>query len=432
MQPGKSPGETRGAPPTGWRALADSPRALRGFLLGNAVGDLGNGFFRLALPWIVYDLTHSAAAMGVLAALAYVPSLFIPWMGRLVDRTSVRPVLVAAIGLQVVTLGGLGALLTAHAVTLAMVDAAAVLATAGNLLAWAAMQVVVQRLTPAHARLAVNGFTSILFNGSWYLSPALAGLVIGHWGVAAALYCNAAGLVAVLIPVAWLPVLRPVGLEPASLKASWRVFVKAREVVAATGVFGFWGFTWGAVYALEVFFFRHQLNLGATMVGVVGMLAGVVPLALAVLGPYIVARFTLLALLSGSLLLSGLGMMGLAVSHTWYEATLAIGAVDGAASPVGIVVSTLAQQAIPAGWYGQVAAWQMLVETVGVPLASVAAGAAAAAVGAPTAIGLAGMLTVAVGGLIPGTPLTRLLPNRRQEIKTPDGNEVESPPRQGS
>lgn len=408
MQPGKGPGEPRGGRPSGWSTLADSPTALRGFLLGNAVGDLGNGFFRLALPWLVYDLTGSAAALGVLAAVAYAPTLLMPWMGRLVDRTAVRSVLFVSLAVQGMSLATLGVLLNLHRLSLPMVDVGAILATGGGLMSWTATQVVVQRLTPAHARVAVNGFTSMLFNLSWYVSPAVAGLVIGHWGVAWALFVNALAMLTVMVPLFWLPALNPVQDRPTSLGAPWRTFTRATSVLVGTLVSGFWNFTWGAVYALQVFFFRHQLHLDAETVGLVGMLAGVGPMVLAVLGPYLVQRLRTIVLLSGTLVLSGLGMLGLALTHNWWEATLAVGAIDGAAAPVGIVVSTLTQRTIPSELYGQVTAWQTLVEGVGVPLAGLLAGAVAVVLGAPATIAAAGVVTLSGGMLLPATGARRV------------------------
>lgn len=402
-----------------WIALKNSPRPLRAFLLGNAVSDLGNGFFRLALPWLVYDLTGSAAAMGVLAALQYAPSLLVPWFGRFVDRHSVRTVLLSAFLVQAVTLTGLAILLTAHRLTLVMVDAGAMVATAASLVAWTSTQVVVQRMTPPPSRIAVNAFTAILFNLSWYVSPALAGLVISHWGVAAALFINGASFLASMLPALRLPSLTGSKATADTLWKAWRALRSATAAFTMTLVFGFWNLTWGGVYALQVFFFRHNLHLSPATVGLVGLLAGIGPTFLAGWGPRLVRRLSVMALMMGTLAASGLGMLGLAASHSWWEATLAVGAIDSAFAPVSIVMTTLTQGTMASALYGQVSAWQMLLSGIGVPLAGLAAGIVATAIGAPATMVMAGGVTLAGSLALPATPL------RRTQIPTPSPQEDE-------
>lgn len=418
-------GDTEATSSRGWSALKDSPRPLRTFLVGNAVSDLGNGFFRLALPWLVYDLTGSAAAMGVLAALQYAPSLMVPWFGRIVDRYSVRRILLTALGVESAAITGLAILLSVHRLTLFMVDAGAMVATTGNLVAWTATQVVVQRMTPAPSRIAVNTFTATLFNLSWYVSPALAGLVIGHWGIAAALFANGIALWVAVVAALPLPPLLGSPITAHTLWRAWGALRQATSAATVTLVFGFWNFTWGGVYALQVFFFRHDLHLSPATVGLVGLLAGAAPTLLAGLGPRLVDRLSVLALMMGTLAVSGIGMLGLAASRSWWEATLAVGAIDSAFAPVTVVMTTLTQSAIATEFYGQVSGWQMLVSGIGVPVAGLAAGMVAASIGAPATMAAAGALTL-VGSLgLPATPLRRA---RVPQARPPVEEEAGPPP----
>ncbi|MGC8487222.1 MAG: MFS transporter [Clostridia bacterium] len=398
-----------GLTPRGWRTLSQTPGSLKALLVGSAIADLGNGFFRLSLPWLVYNLTGSSAALGTLVALTYLPTLLMPWIGRLVDRTAIRLVMVLSLLLQFVTLGALVVLLRMHRLDIPLVDIGALLAGAGGLVAWTSTEVAVQRLTPPVARVAVNGLWWMLFNISWYVSPALAGLVIGRLGIDWALVFNAVAVLVMLVPVIMLPALRPVAAEGGPFGEPWRALRSAQDVFIATVVFGYWNFTWAAVYALEVFLFRHRLHLSAPMVGLVGLVAGVFPTVLTVLAPYIVARVQTVWLLSASLLISGCGMLVLAVAHNWWTATLALGLIDGVVAPVGIVVATLSQRSIPSRLYGQVVGWQTFIQGGGSPLASILAGAAAVVVGAGGAIGGAAAFTLAAGVVLPASPWRRIL-----------------------
>ncbi len=414
MSADRSPSKGEGPMPRGWQALSSTPVSLRALLIGSAIGDFGNGFFRLALPWLVYNLTGSAAALGAMVALSYVPTLFLPFIGRLTDRMSVRRMLLASLVVQFATLAALAILLHQHRLSLYAADAGAFLATGGAIGATAATEVTIQRLTPAPARIAINGLWWMLFNISWYVSPALAGFAIGRFGVGGALVVNAVAVAGMMGPVFLLPRMDPVAPLPAvrgraSLGEPLVALRQARDVFAATVVFGYWTFTWAAVFALQVFLFRHRLHLAAPMVGVVGLVAGIAPVILALTAPYILPRIRVVWLLSMALWVSGTGMVVLALAHNWWTATIAVGLIDAVTAPVGIVVSTLAQRAIPARLFGQVVGWQAVIQSGGTPVASLLAGIAAVAFGAGGAMLAAATLTLCGGLLLPLSPWRRVL-----------------------
>ncbi len=417
MSPDRSLSKGEGPPPRGWKALTATPLSLRALLVGSAIGDFGNGFFRLALPWLVYNLTGSAAALGAMVALSYVPTLFLPAIGRLTDRLSVRWVLMVSLLVQLATLVVLALLLHYHHLPLWAADAGAFCAAGGGIGATAATEVAIQRLTPAPARIAVNGLWWMLFNVSWYVSPALAGFAIGRFGVEGALLANAAAVAVMIGPIFWLPRMGPVEPIPPLLRANslsepWIALRKARDVLSATIVYGYWTFTWVAVFALQVFVFRHRLHLTAPMVGVVGLVAGIAPMALAFMAPYIVPRIRIVWLLSMALWVSGTGMVVLALAHNWWTATIAVGLIDAVTAPVGIVVSTMAQRAIPTRLYGQVVGWQTVIQSGATPVASLLAGLAAVALGAGGAILAAAGLTLCGGLVLPWSPWRRVLEDR--------------------
>ncbi|HEU5380338.1 MAG TPA: hypothetical protein VFV38_33350, partial [Ktedonobacteraceae bacterium] len=66
------------------------------FLLsGFFISTIGDWFYQLALPLLIYDLTHSAMSMAVTYGLAYAPwLLFLPFGGVIADRVDRRRLLV--------------------------------------------------------------------------------------------------------------------------------------------------------------------------------------------------------------------------------------------------------------------------------------------------------------------------------------------------
>ena len=59
----------------------------------NAVSGISNGVVMIAVPWLVLDLTGSAAKAGLLAALSSIPGIFVsPIVGGLIDRFGRRAI----------------------------------------------------------------------------------------------------------------------------------------------------------------------------------------------------------------------------------------------------------------------------------------------------------------------------------------------------
>lgn len=95
--------------PAGMRALAH--RNFRLYFLGQAISILGSWIQQVALSWLVYRITGSAALLGVTAFCALIPLLVVgPFAGAWIDRQDKRKWLIgvqALMALQAFVLAGL-------------------------------------------------------------------------------------------------------------------------------------------------------------------------------------------------------------------------------------------------------------------------------------------------------------------------------------
>jgi len=90
-------------PPTGWarRAPALRHHRFRRYFAGQAVSVLGSWIQTVAMSWLVYRLTGSAALLGITAFLAQAPQLVVaPVAGVWIDRYDRRRLFFAVQGLQ--------------------------------------------------------------------------------------------------------------------------------------------------------------------------------------------------------------------------------------------------------------------------------------------------------------------------------------------
>src|ERR1019366_4977688 len=75
--------------PAGMRALAH--RNFRLYFAGHAISILGSWIQQVALSWLVYRLTGSAALLGITAFCALIPQLFVsPLAGAWIDKHDKR------------------------------------------------------------------------------------------------------------------------------------------------------------------------------------------------------------------------------------------------------------------------------------------------------------------------------------------------------
>ncbi|MGZ4123116.1 MAG: MFS transporter [Tumebacillaceae bacterium] len=70
------------------------------YVLGNMTNNVGNSFYALALPLLIFELTHSSINMSLMVACELIPLLFSPIVGSIVDRLSCRRVIFSALIFQ--------------------------------------------------------------------------------------------------------------------------------------------------------------------------------------------------------------------------------------------------------------------------------------------------------------------------------------------
>jgi MFS family permease len=176
-------------------------RNYRIYASGAIVSNIGTWMGRVAQDWLVLTVltAHSATALGIVTGLQFLPFLLLaPFAGVLVDRLPKRQLLFAtqsallATALLLAVLTATGVVQLWHVYALALIQG---IATAVD--NPARQTFVSEMVDTAHLPNAV-ALNSASFNLGRLIGPAVAGLVIAWFGIAPALYVNAATFVFVL------------------------------------------------------------------------------------------------------------------------------------------------------------------------------------------------------------------------------------------
>ncbi|BEP11778.1 MFS transporter [Acidothermaceae bacterium B102] len=171
----------------------------RRYFFGQAISLIGTWMQSIAQGWLVYTLTNSATALGLVIALQTLPVLLLgPYAGVVADRVDKRKLMMVLQALMGVIALVLGVLTVTHVVTLWEVYLLAVLLGLNNTFENPARQsFVLEMVGPAELRNAVS-LNSVLVNVARSVGPAIAGLLITLGGTGICFLINAASFVAVV------------------------------------------------------------------------------------------------------------------------------------------------------------------------------------------------------------------------------------------
>ncbi len=168
---------------------------------------------RVTLGWLAWDLTHSAAFVGFIAALGLAPMIFAgPVFGVLVDRSDIRRALLF-------TSGGMSAVLMVAAViaggpglgqvSLSLVALVVGLITAAH---HPVRMSLGPRLVPKVDVPNVVALSALNFNLGRMIGPVLTGIVLAAFGPVATLWMSALLYLPMLLATRWM--------DPRALPAS--------------------------------------------------------------------------------------------------------------------------------------------------------------------------------------------------------------------
>jgi predicted MFS family arabinose efflux permease len=379
-----------------------SPLRIPGFKIlagGYSINELGNWLGDIALAVLVFDQTGSALATALLfCGTRFVPALVSPLVVARVESLPPRRSLPLLYGLDAIVFAVL-AVLAGGDFSLVLI---VVLGAADGTLALAARAVgrsTTGALLAPHGLLRQgNAIFNIGFTGAGALGPAIAGLVVAHAGVQAALWADAASFALVAVALGMsrsLPAReRAEGDWIVRLRAGL-VYVRGRKLLfgllAAQAALSLCFF---AVVPVEVVYAKETLGGGDAAYGWLlaswgaGMIAGGVLFAS-------LTRVRMRTMLVASTLAISLSYLGLAAAPS-LGAAYAIAVLGGLGNGIQWVsVVTAVQELTEQGMQARVLG---LLEATATALPGIGffAGGALAALASPRAVYLA----ASAGGLI--------------------------------
>ncbi|HUF92702.1 MAG TPA: MFS transporter [Candidatus Limnocylindria bacterium] len=183
--------------PAGFRAFAH--RDFRLFWAGQLVSLVGTWMQSVAQAWLVLELTNSPFRLGLIGTLQFTPMLLLSFFaGALADRVPKRRLILVTQSVLLVQALLLAVLVWHGHVEYWHVAVMATLYGIANTVDMPARQAFIVEMVGKEDLRSAIALNSGMFNGARIVGPAVAGLLIAHWGIAFAFLANALSFVAVI------------------------------------------------------------------------------------------------------------------------------------------------------------------------------------------------------------------------------------------
>jgi MFS family permease len=378
-------------------------RQFRLLFIGETVSDLGSEITAVAVPFQVYQLTHSPLAVGLLALCELGPIMVLPILGgAIADAVERRRLL--RIVYAILPLLSLGLALNARlaAPHLWVLYVFATLGAAGYGLYSPAARSIPPLLFPQERLPSVFALISTYYSAVALAGPALAGLLIGTIGLTGTFLVDVGSFLAALVT---LSMMRPVPKVREESEVSLESiveglrFLRGKRVLQSTFTVDLNAMIFGMPQALFPAF-AARLHQGPKVLGIFYA------------APY--AGSLLVTLLSGrvkhvrrqglaveiSVAIWGAAIVAFGLSRSLWTALLSLAVAGGADMWSGIFRTSIGQAITPDEMRGRMSGIELAVVATGPTLGNLEAGVVGSLVSVPFSIVSGGLACVAGVGVL--------------------------------
>jgi MFS family permease len=189
--------------------IRDYPH-FRRLWIGQSISFLGGEITIVAMPFQVYELTHSTLVLGLFSLTQLVPLLTLTAIGgAFADARDRRRLLLVTETAEALAVGGLAVNAALPHPSLVVLFALATVASSCFSVGVSAMRALPARLVPEEAFVAASALDGIYYGIGGIAGPAVAGLLIKFVGLTSVYAIDSVSFVASLVAISGLPPMPP-------------------------------------------------------------------------------------------------------------------------------------------------------------------------------------------------------------------------------
>lgn len=383
------------------------------FWTGSTISEIGSQMQLVAINWQIYELTHSALALGLVGLASFLPIPFFALLGGLVaDKVDRKWLLIYSQIAQGLVAVILAYLTISGQITALWIYILIALTFVGKVFQAPARQAIIPQLVPAKDFMNAAALSVLGGRSSILIGPAIAGFGIEFWGVKSVYLFNAISFIFLIAA------LLPIKIDSSHIKNNVTYsfksilegihFVKSNQILYSTMLLDFSANLFASATTMMPIFAMDILKIGASGLGI--MYAA--PSIGAVIAGLLIASYKRLNRPGWAILISvfifGVATIGFGLSSNYYLSLLFL-AVLGAGDMISTVLrNTIRQLITPDHLRGRMVSINMIFIQGGPQLGEFEAGILASLMGAPISVAIGG-----IGAVVSVILIGLLSPNLR-------------------
>ena len=374
----------------------------------------------VAVSWQVYEMTGNPASLGLIGVANFVPILLFSLVGGLVaDKVDRKKLLIITYSLQTIIAFTLFLLSFTHLINPALIYLILVLVSTVQSFSLPGRQAVLPNLVPKKYFMNAVSLQTLQFQGATMIGPAIAGILIGGFGVPSVYLLNALSFLFFIGVVFSLKIAlqshdREVEFSLSSISEGVK-FVAGVPILYTTMILDFLATFFGTATILMPVFAKDVLHVGPQGLGLLysapaigGVLAGFV------LSSWHQVKNQGKVIIT-SIILYGLATIGFGLSNAFPVSIFFLILVGFGDMLSTIIRNTIRQMVTPDHLRGRMSSVMRIFFQGGPQLGEIEAGFLAKAIGGPATVVIGGMGVILI---------TSLVAWKSKELRTYHGKEL--------
>ncbi|MGZ4122701.1 MAG: MFS transporter [Tumebacillaceae bacterium] len=404
------------------------------YAIGNIINNFGNCLYMVALPLLVYHITHSALNMSIMTVAEFFPRAIASFfIGAIVDRISRRLVIFVSLSFQAVCSLLIASLYSANVLDMHMLYVLGALIAIGQEFFRTAEIVVIPAMFTQRRVEATAGLSSV-FTTMQILGPVLAGIFMTWVGYSSLLWLNSLTFFGPIVLCIWTKIphetnlggIRSVNQVSKDTLAGFKYLFSNRLLVDLLLVTIITGIADSGLMTVLLFHLKNDLVASDMFTSWVLAINGIGCL----FGSMLIAKYKsrpLGKVLFYTLLVNNIGVLLYTLPGTWMlPISVIIAAIGGLA--FNITRNVLIQETVANDMMGRVGGTMRMMSHLTFSISTAMLGAIAGFFTAETAFVVAAVMTFVPSLMIWKSPLYRFgSPEYVQNVQTTDSKVATCP-----
>lgn len=379
---------------------------FRNYLAGSFLSEIGNQMQTVAVAWQIYEMTRNPASLGLIGLANFLPILLFSLIGGLAaDKLNRKKLLLASQSCLAVAASVLFILTMLHLINPWIIYIVLILHSTASSFSLPARQAVLPNLVPKHFLMNAVSLQSLQFQSATLIGPAIAGFLIGGFGIQAVYFFNTVSFLFFIVSLLVIHV----PLNTSSIEVEFNLnsikhgihFVLSTPILYSTMILDFLATFFGTATILMPVFAREVLNVGPQGLGLLysapAIGAVIAGLVISFLHHRIKNQGKIIIV---SVIFYGVATIGFGLSKIFYLSLFFLAMVGFWDMISSTVRNTIRQMITPDHLRGRMSSIMRIFFQGGPQLGDIEAGFLASAVGGPISVVVGGIGTVLITSAI--------------------------------